>query len=101
MDIARTLNALRPGAVWSLNGNTYAGLDWQDVSPMPTLSEITAAWPEVKILLANESARQSRVQAFRDEADPLFFGWQRAENTEQAWLDACQDIRARFPYVTV
>ena len=99
MDIPKILGAIRPGASWSLNGDDYDGLDWQDDSPKPTLAEIEAAWPEVQVSVANESARRARLAAFRDEADPLFFGWQRGENTEQVWLDKCEEIRQRFPYV--
>ena len=100
MDIPAVLNAHYPTASWSLNGDNYDGLTWLDDSPKPTLAEIEAAWPDVQISLANEAARRSRLAAFRDEADPLFFGWQRGENTEQAWLDKCEEIRQRFPYVT-
>lgn len=100
IDIPAVLTVIRPGASWSLNGDTYDGLDWQDDSPKPTLSEIEAAWPSVQVSLVNEAARRSRLSAFRDEADPLFFGWQRGENTEQVWLDKCEEIRQRFPYVT-
>ena len=100
VDIPAVLSIIRPGALWSLNGDAYEGLNWQDDSPMPTLAEIELAWPEVQTTLANEQARQHRLVAFRDEADPLFFGWQRGENTEQAWLDKCEEIRQRFPYVT-
>ena len=99
IDIPAVLSAIRPGAVWALNGDEYDGLDWQDDSPKPTFDEIVAAWPSVQTARANESARRARLVAFRDEADPLFFGWQRGENTEQVWLDKCAEIRARFPYV--
>lgn len=100
IDIPSVLTAIRPGASWSLNGDDYDGLTWLDDSPAPTFAEIEAAWPGVQVFRTNESARQSRLVAFRDEADPLFFGWQRGENTEQAWLDKCEEIRQRFPYVT-
>lgn len=100
MDIPAVLTEIRPDASWSLNGDNYDGLDWHDESTKPTLAEIEAAWPQVQVSLANEVARRSRLAAFRDEADPLFFGWQRGENTEQAWLDKCAEIRARLPYST-
>ena len=41
--------------------------------------------------------QRERALAFRNEADPLFFKWQRGERTEQAWLDKVAEIRARFP----
>lgn len=42
--------------------------------------------------------KEGRRDAFMMEADPLFFGWQRGENTEQEWLDKVAEIRARYPY---
>lgn len=101
MDIPAVLLAICPGSSWSLNGEDYEGLQWLDELPKPTFAEIQAAWPTVLASQTDEQTRRSRLAAFRDEADPLFFGWQRGENTEQAWLDACQDIRDRLPYVTV
>jgi hypothetical protein len=101
MDLTLALNYLRPGAEYVLNGETYDGLDWLDDSAKPTLAEIEAAWPSAQATQENENARYSRLAAFRDEADPLFFGWQRGENTEQEWLDKCEEIRQRFPYVPV
>ena len=44
------------------------------------------------------SARRQRAEAYRLEADPLFFKWQRGEATEQEWLDKVQQIRERYPY---
>jgi len=48
--------------------------------------------------IQNLEAKEKRQKAFQDEADPLFFGWQRGENTEQEWLDKVAEIRARYPY---
>lgn len=44
------------------------------------------------------AAKEARQIAFQKEADPLFFAWQRGENTEQAWIDKVAEIRARYPY---
>lgn len=54
--------------------------------------------PEQQQLEQLEMARKARQVMFQAEADPLYFGWQRGENTEQAWLDKVAEIRARFPY---
>lgn len=43
-------------------------------------------------------AQRNRAYAYRYEADPLFFAWQRGEGEEQAWLDKVAEIRERFPY---
>lgn len=50
--------------------------------------------------IAKNEAEENRRIAYAIEADPLYFGWQRGENTEQAWLDKVAEIRARYPYPT-
>jgi hypothetical protein len=99
MDIPSILMHIRPGALWSLNGDEYAGLDWLDDSPKPTEQELADAWPEVETARANAQAQASRAAAYSAEADPLFFKWQRGEGEEQPWLDKVAEIRVRFPYV--
>lgn len=34
--------------------------------------------------------------ALQEEADPLYFKWQRGETTEQVWLDKVAEVKARF-----
>jgi len=38
-----------------------------------------------------------RELAYRAEADPLFFKWQRAEASREEWLAKIAEIRQRFP----
>lgn len=45
-----------------------------------------------------EELRQMRSEAYKAEADPLFFKWQRGEATQQDWLDKVAEIAARYPY---
>ena len=33
-----------PGAQWSLNGDSYDGLNWLDSTPKPTQAELDALW---------------------------------------------------------
>ena len=47
IDYPAILNANFPGTQWSLNGETYEGLDWLDVTPKPTQAELDAMWPTV------------------------------------------------------
>lgn len=98
MDLAKVLNYLRPDAQWTLNGDEYAGLVWIGPGEPPSEAECVAAWPTVQTALENAQTEINRRTAFQLEADPLFFGWQRGENTEQAWRDKCDEIRARYPY---
>lgn len=43
-------------------------------------------------------AQAERARAYKQEADPLFFKYQRGEATEQEWLTKVDEIRARYPY---
>lgn len=45
-----------------------------------------------------DQIRAARAAAYREEADPIFFQYQRGEATEQDWLDKIEEIRARYPY---
>jgi hypothetical protein len=42
-------------------------------------------------------AEAQRAAAYRDEADPLFFKYQRDEATKEEWLAKIDEIKARFP----
>lgn len=42
-----------------------------------------------------------RQMAYQKEADPLFFKWQAGEGTEADWLAKREEIRIRYPEVTV
>ena len=44
--------------------------------------------------LKTEKDEQHR-QAYQQEADPLFFKWQRGEATQQQWLDKVTEIKSR------
>jgi hypothetical protein len=47
----------------------------------------------------NAIADAQRAAAYRDEADPLFFKFQRGDATKEQWLASIEAIKARFPKV--
>jgi hypothetical protein len=57
-------------------------------------SEYTAPEPVPPTAAQIEAMRKA---AYQDEADPLFFKWQRGESTEAAWLAKIAEIKARYP----
>ena len=65
-------------------------LEWVDAG--------NTAAPYVPEPVTVEQVEAQRRQAFQQEADPLFFKWQRGEATEQEWLDKVQQTRERYPY---
>ena len=73
-------------------------VQWLDARSQPSWADLEAARPSAETAASNATAKNARAAAYRAEADPLFFGWQRNENTEQEWLDKVAEIRARHPY---
>ena len=98
IDYAAVLTANYEGSAWSLNGDTYDGLTWLSDTPKPSQAELDAAWPQVQYEQQRAEIETQRRNAYTQEADPLFFSYQRGEATEQDWLDAVDSIRARYPY---
>lgn len=47
---------------------------------------------------SKESQEASRLEAYRFEADPIFFMAQRGEATIEEWKAKVAEIKARFPY---
>lgn len=62
------------------------------------LEEIAAAEESSREQERRELAELRRSEYAR-VADPLFFGWQRGDNSKQAWLDACDRVREEHPYL--
>lgn len=44
-----------------------------------------------------DQQESNRRSAYQQEADPLFFKWQRGTATEQEWLDKIAEIKVRYP----
>ena len=49
-------------------------------------------------LAYNASQKQARLDAYRNESDPVFFKSQRGEATSDEWLAKVAEINARYPY---
>lgn len=98
IDYAAVLTANYPDAQWTLNGDNYDGLTWLSDTPKPSQEELDAAWPQVQYQQQRATIETQRRNAYTQEADPLFFSYQRGEATEQEWLDAVQSIKDRYPY---
>ena len=65
IDIAMTLEHLRPNEEWTLDGDHYAGLTWLSDTPKPTEKEITDAYP---LAVAARDAEQAVKDAARVSA---------------------------------
>jgi hypothetical protein len=50
---------------------------------------------ELAVLAQRKDAQ--RKAAYQEEADPLFFKWQRGEATQLQWLEKIAEIKLRYP----
>lgn len=98
IDIPAILIANYPGARWTLNGDTYEGLEWLDTSAKPSQAELDAAWPAVQYANQCTIVERARLAAYEKESDPIFFKWQRGDATEAEWREAVAKVKAENPY---
>jgi chlorite dismutase len=86
-----------PNYKWVLEGESYDGLIWNSNSKKPTKDELDSFWDEIQKEQSNISVNRKRIDAYRNESDPLFFKAQRGEATMQEWQAKVAEIKARFP----
>lgn len=91
------LLTLKPGAEWTLNGDTYEGLLWLDQNQSkPTKDEIDA-----EILRQNQEYNKNEYQRLRQKEYPSF-----AEQFDllyhggyDAWKASVQVIKDKYPKI--
>jgi hypothetical protein len=98
-DYTQILTVNYPNSQWSLDGDSYQGLNWLSDTPKPTQAELDALWPATQTTVANQQADQNRHAAYVAESDPLFFKAQRGEGTMADWEAKVAEIKARYPKV--
>jgi hypothetical protein len=72
----------------------------RDPQPQPTPEEIEAlakAQAADAAAFAEEQRDAALREALADEADPVFFKWQRDEATRADWLAKVAEVKSRFP----
>lgn len=95
MDIAKALLKLRPGAKWTVDGNTYEGITWLDVDQSkPTEQEVNANLQEQFLELQRteyQRLREREYPSFADQFDKLYHGGY------DAWRAEIQAIKDKYP----
>ena len=71
-DIPAALTDLRPNADWTLRGETYADLEWNDLKQTkPTESEVNAKCAELKTAYDNKKYQRDREAEYPSLVDQL------------------------------
>ena len=96
-DITLAIQALKPGAQWSLNGYDYSGLEWLDSSQTkPTETEINSKISEL------DNAEPMRLLRIERDARILKTDWRASSDLTlaDAWKtyrQALRDITTQTP----
>lgn len=98
IDYAAILTANYPNDIWTLDGDTYAGLTWLSSTPKPTQAVLDAQWPQVNYQNQYNTVETTRRTQYEQQSDGLFFEWQRGTNTQAAWEAAVQAVKDANPY---
>ncbi len=77
----------------------WAEMSVKDGALVPASEEVIAARKETAKEAHNADMDRLRQVAYVEEADPLFFQWQRKEATEEEYRDKVQEIRKRYPKI--
>ena len=103
VEIIKTLN-WSPRTYGNITGTSYPAqvtqdyvwehegywLGWEnDPLPIPPT-------PEEIALQKDAENEQLRLEAYRNESDPLFFKYQRNEVEKQVWVDKVAEIKLRY-----
>ena len=74
--ISEAILRLRPDSSWSLDGNTYEGLNWpEQEQTKPTKEEVEAKVAELVIERENNQYKQQRAFAYPNLSDQLDMLW--------------------------
>lgn len=94
-DLTAALASLRPGAAWSLVGDSYSGITWLDSEQsQPTEEECVAEMARLQADYANKEYQRLRAQeypSFADQFDTLYHGGLAA------WQAQIQAVKDKYP----
>jgi hypothetical protein len=98
IDYTAILIANYSGTQWTLDGDTYDGLNWLDETPKPTQAELDAQWSVVNYNKLCKIVESTRHKEYVAKSDSIFFEWQRGTKTKADWEAAVQAIKDANPY---
>lgn len=99
--ITKAIQSLRPNSKWTINGDSYSGLEWKDESVKPTEAEINA---EIARLQADYDAKQyqrDRAKAYPSIQEQLDMLWHSVNNgtdlKDSDWFNQLSSVKQAHP----
>jgi hypothetical protein len=95
-DLVKALKSLYPGSFWSLNGDTYDGLTWNDgnQNPKPTEEELIEECERLQAEYKAKEYQRQRVKeypSFAEQFDLLYHGGY------DAWKAEIDKVKEKYP----
>ena len=96
IDIARAILSLRPGAIWSLSGNTYEGLVWSNENelPPPTEEELQAEGERLQQEYESKQYQRDRAVAYPPILEQLDILYHQGYDGWKATID---EVKNKYP----
>jgi hypothetical protein len=96
IDIASAILSLRPGAIWSLSGNTYEGLVWsnQNDLPPPTEEELQAEGERLQHEWKNVQYQRDRASAYPSIQEQLDILYHQGYD---GWKVTIDEVKNKYP----
>ena len=96
MDITHALQILRPGASWSILGEDYENLVWNDENelPPPTEEEVQAEIERLKAEYEYNQYQRDRASAYpsiQDQLDTLY------HQGYDGWKASIDEVKNKYP----
>lgn len=101
--IVEALHSLKPGAQWSLNGDTYEGLTWLEKpvweggQKKPTKGEVDAEIARLQQEWENKEYQRFRAAEYPDFKEYLDGIVKGDAEQMQAYINACLAVKAKYP----
>ena len=98
-DLTKALLSLYPGSHWSLNGDSYEGLDWfeSNDSPKPSRKELEDECERLYQIWLDEQYQRDRAKEYPPitvQLDLLY--WDKINGTNN-WEQAVQAVKDKYP----
>ena len=101
MNIAKALESLAPGALWSINANDYNQLKWRSPDiPKPTRAQVEAKIKELQKEWEDTQYQRDRAPQYPSLADfaDAYYWAQKGDNTKMnAYIAQCDEVKNQYP----
>jgi hypothetical protein len=99
--IVEALESLRPGARWSLDGDTYEGLEWLDeTQSKPTKEEVEAEIARLQSqydLTEYQRQRAPEYPDLKEFVDAYYWSQKGDETKMNEYIAKCDEIKNNYP----